>query len=148
MKILFTSFFSLVIVGLAFAASDNLPELLKKEPAWLQKGIKWERAPRDVNPNLSVGSAITLYFAKDGNFTLLSGTVYKQDHKISASVGDSESIYKGTWVVDGNSIHVTYRLVYHDIRVADEDLPGSVRGVDFRWGSATHSLKAYGSRGS
>ena len=113
------------------SATNDLGTTLAQHPAWLQRRIHWERAPRDVNPNLSAGAATVLYFSRDGRFGMLSGTVYKQNHRVSVSNGDSESIYKGTWTATGNSVHVVYQLIYHDVRIVDEKLPGPEQTVDF-----------------
>jgi len=113
-------------------ATDETPTILDQHPAWLQRKIHWERAPRDVNPSLSAGAATVLYFGPDGRFWMLSGTVYKQNHLISVSNGDSESIFKGNWKANGDSVHVVFRLIYHDIRIAGESLPGPDLMMDFR----------------
>ena len=102
-------------------------DLLKKQPIWLQKQIAWEKAPKDVDPALSAGAAVTLYFGDRGDFRMLSGTVYKRKGKIS----DSESIWKGKWVTDGSRIQVEFQLSYHDIRVQGEQLPGPFQRVVF-----------------
>jgi hypothetical protein len=72
-----------------------------------------------------------LYFGSDGHFRMLSGTVYKQNHKISVSNGDSESLYGGRWTATGNVVHVTYQLIFHDIKLEGEKLPGPEQTVDF-----------------
>jgi hypothetical protein len=105
--------------------------MFTQSPVWLQRGIHWERAPRDVNPKLSAGGATVLYFAMDGRFGMLSCTVYKQNGTISVSNGDSESIYRGKWAVAGNVVHVTYQLIRHDIRIIGEKLPGPEQTMDF-----------------
>ncbi len=50
-------------------------------------------APRKVNPKLSSRLAVVIYFREDGKFGILSGTFYRQDRKITASAGDSESVF-------------------------------------------------------
>jgi hypothetical protein len=128
-------------------AAEDFSGLLRKQPVWMQRQIKWERAPRSVNPKLSAGPAVTLYFGADGDFRMLSGTVYKLDGTISASQGDSESIWKGKWVLNGDSIHVSFQLIYHDIRMLGEQLPGPMQEATFQFQKGGKSLKARGSTG-
>ena len=109
--------------------------------------MKWEKAPREINPKLSAAAATMVYFAGNGEFGLLSGTVYKEAHRISASAGDGESVYVGTWSADGNTIRVIYQLIYHDIRAVGEQLPGPAQKVNFQFDQATRLLKASGSTG-
>jgi len=145
MKLALTA--SIVALALPSVGAEDLSSLLKKQPMWLQTRIKWEKAPRDVNPNLSAGAAVTIYFGDGGDFRMLSGTVYKQNGKISASQGDSESIWKGKWALSGEKIRVQFRLIYHDIRMQGENLPGPVQEVTFEFASTGRLLKASGSTG-
>lgn len=119
--------------------------MLKRQPLWLQKQVKWEKAPKDIDPALSAGAAVALYFGEGGDFRMLSGTVYKRKGSISASVGDSESIWKGKWVLDGEQIRVEFQLIYHDIRIQGEQLPGPIEHVTFRFEPQKRLLKANGS---
>jgi hypothetical protein len=98
--------------------------ILSANPVWLQRGIHWERAPRTINPKLSAGAATVLYFSPGGRFRMFSGTVHKQDGIISASTGDSRSLFEGTWELRDRTVFIKYRLMEHDIRIAGEALPG------------------------
>ena len=88
-----------------------------------------------------------LYFSSDGRFEMLSGTVYKQNHKISVSNGDSESIYRGKWTAAGNSVHVIYQLIYHDLRIVGEELPGPEQTLDLSLEHDGKLLKVRSARG-
>ena len=136
-----------VLLSSCVSATNEIATIFAEHPAWLQRRIHWERAPRDANPNLSAGAATVLYFSRDGRFGMLSGTVYKQSHRISVSNGDSESIYKGTWTASGNSVHVIYQLIYHDIRIAGEKLPGPEQTVDLSLEHGGKLLKVNSARG-
>ena len=145
--------FWLIVIAFAFLASpqvaqgENLAGLVERQPFWLQQRIKWEKAPKDIDTALSAGAAVTLYFGPGGDFRMLSGTVYKRNGSISASEGDSESIWKGKWVLDGEQIQVQFQLIYHDIRIQGEHLPGSIERVTFRFEPKKRLLKANGSTG-
>ena len=53
--------------------------------------ISWQKAPPEIDPKLSAGSASAFCFGPDGTLKYWSGTVYKKDGLIKVSAGDAES---------------------------------------------------------
>ena len=133
--------------GFLLSAKDDLQQLLPGNEVWLQKKLKWEPAPREIDPKLSAAAAVVVEFRADGKFGMFSGTVYRRNSKINLSEGDSESLYQGKWNLTEGGIHSTYQLVYHDIRLAGENLPGPVCEMNFRWDGQKHTLTVWGSPG-
>jgi hypothetical protein len=96
--------------------------------AWLQDGVKWVNAPRDINPQLQSGSAAVLYFGKDQTFALIYCTVGREPKKyMTISHGDPRSVYIGKWEVHGNDIAIEYRLVDRTVKIKGEKLPGQIQ---------------------
>jgi len=136
----------MALLALPLAATGKLSELLSRNPIWLQTPIQWERAPRDVNPKSSAAFAVAVYFRDDGKFGMISGTFYRQDGKITASAGDSESVCHGKWTLQGEKIHVTYQLVYRDLKIEGQSLPGPLNEMDFWWDEKKKELKVSGAK--
>ena len=147
MKGFFIALTFLLSVGSPIGRAQELLDLLTKQPILLQAHIKWEKAPRKVDPKLSAGSAVTICFCAGSDFWMLSGTVYKKEGKISASAGDSESIWKGKWTLSGGSVRAQFRVIYHDVRIEGEIIPGPVQEVTFEFEPKGRVLKASGSTG-
>jgi hypothetical protein len=133
--------------GLLLSARDELQQVLPGNEVWLQKKLKWESAPRKIDPKLSAAAAIVIEFRADGKFGMFGGTIYRRNSKINLSVGDSESLYQGKWSLTESGIHTTYQLVYHDIHLAGESLPGPIGEMNFRWDGRKRILTVWGSTG-
>jgi hypothetical protein len=57
--------------------------------AWLQDGVRWNDAPRIVNPRLQGGSAAVLYFGRDQTIALIYRSVFREPKKyIAIGSGD------------------------------------------------------------
>jgi hypothetical protein len=97
--------------------------------AWLQDGVKWVNAPRDINPHLQSGSAAVLYFGKDQTFALIYCTVGREPNKyITISHGDPQNVFLGKWEIKGENILIEYRLVSRTIlKIPKEELPGPIQ---------------------
>lgn len=112
---------ALTLVPLCAAAPRTMPS----SGAWLQDGIRWRNAPKDINPRLQWGEASVLYFGEDHKFALISCIVIRVPNEYTTiSHGDPRGVFLGTWEVDADRIDVRYRLVDRTIRVIGEKLPG------------------------
>ena len=72
---------------------------------WLQDGIKWSKAPKEINPKLSSGRAAIAYFGPNGTFALIYATVNRvqgEDDLICNGCGHLHG-FLGTSREDGNS---------------------------------------------
>jgi hypothetical protein len=99
----------------------------KLEGAWLEDGVKWVKAPADINPRLQSAQVRILYFEKDGKFGRIECTVFRIAGKdMNISVGDARVVYKGEWKADGPLITLKYRLVEATIHRTGLELPGAV----------------------
>jgi hypothetical protein len=98
------------------------------EGAWLEDGVKWTNAPRDINPHLQSAQAEVLYFGKDHKFGLIHCTVIRQPkQKITISNGDPRGVYQGEWTCGEHALSVTYRLVEATILPKGQALPGPIQ---------------------
>ena len=91
--------------------------------AWMSHG-KWNAAPKEVNRDLRAAGAQIIYFEADGEFTLWSGTLYSESHRLpTISEGDAETLYSGVWTQMPLGPTVKMRKVYADVRMKDEMMP-------------------------
>jgi hypothetical protein len=106
--------------------------------AWLQNGIRWINAPRDINPRLQSGEAAVLFFEEDHKFALIYcavGRVPKEYMNISH--GDPRGVFIGKWDVHGDEIAIEYRLVDRTIQLKGEKLPGPIQSATIK---ASHDI--------
>ncbi len=110
------------VVAKLFA--QGLPSV-KGNDVWVTKSIKWARAPRDYNPNLSSGSATVLYFRPDGRFGMMHCRLNRGPNYLVVSYGDGQVVFEGTWKAQRTGIAVRYRRVTASVsRVPPEQFPG------------------------
>lgn len=96
--------------------------------AWLQDGVKWTKAPPDINPHLQTGEAEILYFGKDQTFAIIHCVVNRVPKEYETiSHGDGQVVYRGKWEAAGDSIAVEYRLVSRTVKIKGEALPGPIQ---------------------
>jgi len=96
--------------------------------AWLQDGVKWSKAPPDINAHLQTGEAEILYFGKDQAFTIIYCVVNRVPKEYETiSHGDGQVIYRGKWEAQGDDIAVEYRLVSRTVKIKGEALPGPIQ---------------------
>ena len=96
--------------------------------AWLQDGVRWTKAPADVNPHLQTGQAEILYFGIDHKFAAIYCTIYRVPGQYDAiSHGDARGVYLGKWEIQGDEIAVEYRLVDRTVKLKGEQLPGPLQ---------------------
>jgi hypothetical protein len=96
--------------------------------AWLQDGIKWSKAPKEINPKLSSGRAAIAYFGRDHKFSLIYATVNRvqREYEIICN-GCGQVVYLGSWELAEKTIKVKYRLVSRTVQIIGEQLPGPVQ---------------------
>lgn len=118
----------LLLVVLALLPSLPVrPDESLPSGAWLQDGVKWNNAPRDINPGLQAGGAAVIYFRRDHNFALIDCIVVRAPKEyMSISHGDPRGVYLGKWEVQGSDIAIEYRLVERTVQLTGEKLPGPV----------------------
>lgn len=111
------------LVMLAVAQPIKAPE-----GAWLQDGVKWSKAPEEINPKLTSGPAAIAYFGADHTFALIYATVNRVqgEYEIICN-GCGQVVYSGSWELAEKTIRVKYRLISRTVRIAGEQLPGPVK---------------------
>jgi hypothetical protein len=109
-------------------------------PYWLQQKISWQKAPPEIDPKLSAGSASAFCFGPDGTLKYWSGTVYKKDGLITVSAGDAETIGTGHWVFEGDTVHASFRKIYADVRLVGEKFPGDEKALDLHFSANGEQL--------
>jgi hypothetical protein len=96
--------------------------------AWLQDGVKWSKAPPDINAHLETGEAEILYFGKDQDFTIIYCVVNRVPKEYETiSHGDGQVVYRGKWETAGDNIAVEYRLVSRTVKIKGAALPGPIQ---------------------
>jgi len=86
--------------------------------AWLPLHMKWEHAPKSVDPNLTTGVAKVLYFGEHGRFAIVACLINRANGKHAISNGDGQVIFTGEW--DGHLPgHVKYRLISRTLKSAE-----------------------------
>lgn len=98
------------------------PQIEKLELNWafINRDIKWEAAPKEINPNKegSLNSKIAVFYPT-GKFALVGCTIYRfnKTNPMSISAGDDFSVAKGTWKQnDDGSITTITRLTHSALR--------------------------------
>jgi len=134
LRVLFAVLLSATFGARLFARND-LSRFITIHPVWIQEVLSWESDPGDAKQSWAGGSV--LYFARNGNFGRLSGTLLKRGAKLALSEGEGEVVYSGTWRIKERAIQVDYRLVgiYKVIRRAGEEpppIPGPVQHQEIR----------------
>ncbi len=115
-----------LLLGLLAAElfGQGLPSAKGKD-VWITKNVKWEKAPKDYNPNLSTGSATVLYFKSDGRFGMMHCRLNKGPNYLVVSNGDGQVVLEGTWEARPEGMEVHYRLMMTSVpRIPPETLPG------------------------
>lgn len=80
--------------------------------AWLQRDLRWEKAPKQVNARLRTSTATLLYFADDHTFALMYCVVNQVPREYtSISHGDGVGLYRGQWTADRKGVAVWYEFV-------------------------------------
>jgi len=111
------------VATVAFAQAGKAPQ-----GAWLQDGIKWANAPKEINPRLSSGRAAIVYFGPNHAFAVIYATVNRVQRQYEVICnGCGQVVYSGTWEIDKKTIKVKYRLVSRTVEVAGEQLPGPLK---------------------
>lgn len=96
--------------------------------AWLEQNLKWEKAPKTIDPNLRSAGARLIFFSKDGRVLIWSGIVYEHHKKNPVmSNGDGESLYLGRWMITKAQSTIEYQVVYRTIQIVGEKLPGPIK---------------------
>jgi hypothetical protein len=96
--------------------------------AWLRDGVRWAKAPPDINPHLQTGEAEILYFGKDQTFAVIHCVVNRVPKEYETiSHGDGQVVYRGKWEAAGDNITVEYRLVSRTLQIKGEALPGPIQ---------------------
>jgi hypothetical protein len=92
---------------------------------WIQNRLKWEKAPRQIQPRPETAPAAVLYFYPDHKFAFFYGLVLRYGKETpGVSAGDGLTIYRGTWDRVGDGIKVRYRLEERTISKEGEKIPG------------------------
>lgn len=96
--------------------------------AWLQDGVKWSEAPKEINPKLSSGRAAIAYFGADHIFLLVYATVNRVpgEYEVICN-GCGQVVYLGSWDIVEKTIRVKYRVVNRTVQIPGEQLPGLMK---------------------
>jgi len=107
----------------AFAQPAPVPE-----GAWVQDGIKWEKAPRTINRKLSSGGAVIAYFGADHEFALIHAILLRVqgEYKVICN-GCGQVVYSGSWALVGGAVSIKYRLFSRSVEIKGEQLPGPLK---------------------
>jgi hypothetical protein len=98
------------------------------EGAWLQDGIKWSKAPKEINSKLTSGHAVIAYFGPDHTFALVYAIVNRVQGEYEVICnGCGQSVYSGSWELAEKAVKVKYRLVSRTVQIAGEQVPGPVK---------------------
>jgi hypothetical protein len=134
----------ILTAGVFFVCLPALAAGLAQEQvhgAWLQDGVKWTKAPPDINPQLQTGEAEILYFDKDQTFAVVHCVVNRVPKQYQTiSHGDGEVVYRGRWTGVGDTIAVDYRLVSRTVAIKGEELPGPIQHATIRESGGTLSF--------
>lgn len=117
----------LLLLLSALPAADVASVKTTVEGAWLQTGLKWEKAPRKVDPNLRSSEAGVLYLGKDQTFAIIYCYVYRKPPKYEVMSGEGYVLYRGKWQAKGDDISVEYRLEIRTLPKPCESLPGPIQ---------------------
>ena len=92
--------------------------------AWVTVKMRWEHAPRYVNPKLETASTAVLYFDANQHFANVGCVVDREPGRyITISAGDGQLVSYGNW--DGHLPEkVRYRLISRTVPRLGEMLPG------------------------
>jgi hypothetical protein len=102
-------------LGCSKQYQSDIASTLSKHAVWITKAIKWEKAPKEINPNLSIGEATILCFAPGGYLGILNCRVTQIDGKLAVSVGDGYVVRQGQWKTDDDKIVLNHQLVYETL---------------------------------
>ncbi len=98
--------------------SNRQIEKLDLSWAFINRNIKWESAPKEINPNKegSLNSRIAVFYPT-GKFALVGCTIYRfnKSNPMSISAGDDFSVAKGTWKQNDNGSITTITQLTHSI---------------------------------
>jgi hypothetical protein len=98
--------------------------------SWLERGVVWTKAPATIDHDLRSGRAEVVNFASDGEFAILTCTLYRRKSGVTVSAGDPQDVDLGRWQSIGSSLHIQHRLSFRTIERSGETLPGpEISGV-------------------
>jgi hypothetical protein len=100
----------LFVLGAGKQAAPSNP--VPPAGAWLQTDLKWQSAPKTINPRLRTSTAAILYFGEDHTFALMYCVVNQVPGKYTViSHGDGLALYRGQWTADRKGIAIWYQFV-------------------------------------
>jgi hypothetical protein len=109
----------------AIGAASEKKSKVAPTGAWLQDGVKWIKAPAEINAHLQTGQATILFFRPDHTFAIIYCVVNRVPRRyLTISHGDGQVVYLGKWEVTDDQISTTYRLTSRTVQVQGENLPG------------------------
>ena len=122
-RAVFSVFFCLLTATAALAQPARAPE-----GAWVQDGIKWEKAPRTINRKLSSGPAAIAYFGADHEFALIHAILLRVQGEYEVICnGCGQVVYSGSWALVGRAVNIKYRLLSRTVEIRGEQLPGPLK---------------------
>jgi hypothetical protein len=104
---------------------------------WVETGVRWSKPPAKLHLNERFADCAILYFAPNGDFALVYGTVIKAAHSEVLSHGDGRVVYLGTWTAKNATLGIRYRLVSRTVQQLKESLPGPIETGEVRIHNAT-----------
>jgi hypothetical protein len=123
-KILLLLALSPALLGQEKAPSYGAVHLLP-QGTWIQNRLKWEKAPRQLQPRPETAPAAVLYFYPDHKFAFFYGLLLRYGKQTpGVSAGDGLAIYRGTWERVEDGVKVRYRLEERTIAKEGEKIPG------------------------
>jgi hypothetical protein len=109
------------LLALVIPSSSQTPPVLG---AWRQESLRWIKAPAELHEQERSAEAALLYFGSDHRFALVYGTINQGTSWETLSHGDGQTVYLGTWVLDGPSILIDYQMVSKTFLREGDSLPG------------------------
>ena len=105
------------------------------QSVWIEKNLKWQKAPKEIQPRPESAPAAILYFYPNHHFAFFYSYVIRYGHHVpTVSAGDGFKIYRGMWTQTEGGIKVRYRLEEHTVRREGERIPGECQDglIQFR----------------
>jgi hypothetical protein len=99
-------------------------QTLQVSGAWCQTGIQWTKPPAELHRDERSAEAALLYFGPNSRFALIYGIVIQGSNWATLSHGDGQTVYLGTWTLDGTVIRIQYQLVSKTFLREGDKLPG------------------------
>jgi hypothetical protein len=114
-------------IVLALITAGTATQIRQTSQGWVlvAQPLKWESPPPEAGLKIKTAPAEIIVLYPSGDFGAVFGLLIRQrDGSIQLCNGDGHIVSIGKWKRDGDTIRITFRVVYADVLTRGVPIPG------------------------